>query len=157
LFETLTLIQTGKTHVFPIVLVDEPGGTYWKRWQAFMEEELLGRGYLSPADKHLYRVTDSVEEAVKEVTHFYRVYHSMRYVRGHLLLRLRSRLTEEVMHGIRRDFSDILTGGTFEQIDALPEEANEPNLAGMSRLSFRFARAAIGRLRQLIDRVNAEG
>src|SRR5436190_19590956 len=83
-FEALTLVQTGKSHIFPIVLVDEPGGTYWQAWQRFIESELLDRGYLSPADRFLYTVTDSVEEAVRTVTGFYRVYHSMRYVHGDL-------------------------------------------------------------------------
>src|SRR5947208_1946786 len=150
-FEALTLVQTGKSHIFPIVMVDEPGGTYWKLWQQFIETALLGRGYISPADRHLFRVTDSVEEAVREVTRFYRVYHSMRYVRGDLVLRLRTPLSDRVLGEIRWSFADLLTGGTFEQTDALPEEANEPSLASLPRLKFRFDRHAIGRLRQLID------
>ena len=156
-FEALTLVQTGKSHIFPVVMGDEPGGTYWARWREFIETELLNRGYISPADTSLFLVTDSVDRAVAEVTNFYRVYHSMRYVRGHLVLRLRARLSERVLDGIGRDFGDVLTGGRFEQTEALPEEANEPNLAGMPRLKFRFDRHAIGRLRQLIDRINAEG
>src|SRR5207302_10119311 len=60
-FEALTLVQTGKSHLFPIIMVDEPGGTYWKLWQQFIEEALLGRGYISPADRNLFRVTDSVQ------------------------------------------------------------------------------------------------
>ena len=156
-FEALTLVQTGKSHIFPVVLVDEPGGNYWKLWQQFIEEGLAARGYISPADRSLYRVTDSVEEAVREVTGFYRVYHSMRYVRRHLVLRLRSRLSDGLLTQIRESFADLLAGGTFEQTDALPEEANEPTLAEMPRLKFRFDRHAIGRLRQLIDLVNAEG
>jgi uncharacterized protein (TIGR00730 family) len=156
-FEALTLIQTGKSHIFPIVMVDEPGGTYWKLWRQFIQHGLIERGYISPADQHLFRVTDSVEEAVREVTGFYRVYHSMRYVRGHLVLRLRARLGEPLLDQIRRQFEDILTGGTFEQTDALPEEANEPTLRDLPRLKFRFARHAVGGLRQLIDLLNAEG
>lgn len=156
-FEALTLVQTGKSHIFPVVLVDEPGGTYWALWERFIREGLLERGYISPADVSLFRVTDSVEEAVREVTRFYRVYHSMRYVRGHLVLRLRSRLGDRLLADIRRDFPDILLDGGFEQTAALPEEANEPNLADLPRLRFRFARHAIGRLRQLIDVINAEG
>jgi uncharacterized protein (TIGR00730 family) len=156
-FEALTLIQTGKSHIFPLVMVDEPGGNYWKLWQRFIEESLLARGYISPHDTSLYRVTDSLEDAVKEVTGFYRVYHSMRYVRGELLLRLRSRLSPSVLEQIRRDFAGILAGGTYEQVEALPEEANEPELANLPRLKFRFDRHAIGRLRQLIDVINAEG
>jgi len=141
----------------PIVMVDEPGGTYWKLWQQFIEEALLNRGYISPADRHLFRVPDSVDEAVREVVGFYRVYHSMRYVRGDLVLRLRSPLPDRVLGEVRWSFADVLTGGTFEQPDALPEEANEPSLASLPRLKFRFDRHAIGRLRQLIDLINAQG
>src|SRR5262245_21025328 len=80
-FEVLTLVQTGKSHLFPIVMVDEPGGDYWVRWRQYVEEVLLARGLISPADLALFKVTDSVAEAVEEVLTFYRVYHSMRYVR----------------------------------------------------------------------------
>jgi uncharacterized protein (TIGR00730 family) len=157
LFETLTLVQTGKSHVFPIVLVDEPGGTYWKRWQEFVQQDLLARGYISPSDLHLYTITDSAEEAAAEVTNFYRVYHSMRYVRGELVMRLTARPSEALLAAIREQFADVLSGGTFEVCDALPEEDNEPLLKDMPRLKFRFNRHNHGRLRQLIDRLNAEG
>jgi len=156
-YEALTLVQTGKSHIFPIVLVDEPGGTYWKAWQCFIEAELLQRGYISPADRFLFKVTDSVGEAVREVTQFYRVYHSMRYVHGDLVLRLHSRLSDEMLARIQESFADILLGGRFEQTEALPEEKNEPMLTAMPRLRFRFDRHAIGRLRQLIDAINANG
>ncbi|MFO0851553.1 MAG: TIGR00730 family Rossman fold protein [Gemmataceae bacterium] len=156
-FETLTLIQTGKTHIFPIVLVDEPGGTYWQRWQQFVKDELLDRRYISPDDLSLYRVTDSVEEAVEEVDRFYRVYHSMRYVRGSLVLRLRRVPSEATLEKIRAEFRDILTAGTFEVTDALPQEANEPTLAELPRLRFKFNRHSHGRLRQLIDVLNRDG
>ncbi len=156
-YEALTLVQTGKSHIFPIVMVDEPGGNYWKLWQRFVEDALLARGYISQHDTSLYRVTDSVEEAVKEVTGFYRVYHSMRYVRGDLVLRLRTRLNDHLLERIRWSFGDILAGGKFEQVDALPDEANEPELAKLPRLKFRFDRHAIARLRQLIDTINTEG
>jgi hypothetical protein len=156
-FEALTLVQTGKSHIFPVVLVDEPGGTYWKAWLRFIDEELLGRGYISPADRSLFHVTDSVEDAVEEVTRFYRVYHSMRYVRARLVLRLRSRLSEDVLEEINRSFANVLVSGGFEQTEALPEEANEPNLIDLPRLAFRFQRQAIGRLRELIDFINQEG
>lgn len=156
-FEALTLVQTGKSHIFPIVMIDEPGGTYWKAWLRFIQDGLLGRRYISSSDMALFRVTDSVEEAVAEIVTFYRVYHSMRYVRGHLLLRLQAKLSDGVLHGIERDFADMLTGGRFEQVEALPEEKNEQTLQHMPRLKFRFDRHAMGRLRQLIDRINLEG
>jgi uncharacterized protein (TIGR00730 family) len=156
-FEALTLIQTGKSHIFPLVCVDQPGGTYWQQWAKFIEDGLLANGYISPADRSLYFVTDSVEAAVREVTNFYRVYHSMRYVRGSLVLRLQSKLGDALMTRIRAEFADILAGGAFEQVAALPDESNEPLLADMPRLKFRFARHHVGRLRQLIDLVNREG
>jgi uncharacterized protein (TIGR00730 family) len=155
-FEALTLIQTGKSHIFPIVMVDEPGGNYWKLWQRFIEDSLLARGYISPADMNLFRVTDSVEEAAKQVTDFYRVYHSMRYVQGDLVLRLQTPLSNRFLDQIKWTFADILAAGTFQQVEALPEEANEPELFDMPRLKFRFDRHAVGRLRQLIDAINAE-
>lgn len=156
-FEALTLIQTGKSHIFPIVMVDEPGGGYWKLWQRFIEDGLLAPGYISPADMSLFRVIESVEDAIREVIGFYRVYHSMRYVRGRLVLRLRHRLSDRLLEQIRWGFGDIVVGGAFEQVEALPEEANEPTLAELPRLVFRFDRHAVGRLRQLIDLINAEG
>src|SRR5207249_10454577 len=75
--EVLTLVQTGKSHLFPILLIDEPGGDYWKQWLAFVENVLLARGYISPADTAIFKITDSVDEAVAEILQFYRVYHSM--------------------------------------------------------------------------------
>jgi predicted Rossmann-fold nucleotide-binding protein len=156
-FEVLTLIQTGKSHLFPVVMVDEPGGDYWKRWQDFVVDVLLARKLISPEDLHLYKITDSVDEAVAEVLAFYRVYHSMRYVNGSLVLRLQHALSEPLLERIRHEFADILVGGTFEQTAALPEEANDVHLATLPRLRFRFDRRSLGRLRVLIDTINREG
>jgi uncharacterized protein (TIGR00730 family) len=156
-FEVLTLVQTGKSHIFPIVMVDEPGGDYWQRWQDYVEQVLLARGMISPADMALFKVTDSLEEAVTEVLQFYRVYHSMRYVHHDLVLRLQHALDERFLEQIRRDFSDIVERGTFEQTAALPAEANDPHVANLPRLRFHFDRRNLGRLRMLIDVINANG
>jgi uncharacterized protein (TIGR00730 family) len=156
-FEVLTLVQTGKSHMFPIVMVDEPGGDYWVAWEQYIRKVLLGRKLISADDLHLFKVTDSVDEAVAEVLRFYRVYHSMRYVNGNLVLRLRQRLSEEALEGIRTDFADILAGGTFEQTDALPAEANDIEVAQLPRLRFHFDRRSLGRLRLLIDHINELG
>jgi len=153
-FEVLTLVQTGKSQMFPIVMVDEPGGDYWARWRDYIADELLTRELISPADMSLFKVTDSVDEAVAEVLQFYRVYHSMRYVHGDLLLRLQHRLSDDMMERIRDEFADILVAGTFEQTEALPEEANDTHVLHLPRLRFRFDRRSLGRLRQLIDAIN---
>jgi uncharacterized protein (TIGR00730 family) len=155
-FEVLTLVQTGKSHIFPIVMVDEPGGDYWKRFDEYIRDVLLARGLISPEDLSLYRITDSVDVAVAEVLDFYRVYHSMRYVGGDLVLRLKQRLPEPLLERIRAEFSGILRGGTFQQTEALPEEANDTHVAGLPRLRFHFNRRNLGRLRQLIDLINKE-
>jgi uncharacterized protein (TIGR00730 family) len=155
-FEVLTLVQTGKSHLFPIVMVDEPGGDYWKRWQQFVEDVLVARRMVSPTDLALFKVTDSADAAVAEVQNFYRVYHSMRYVNGDLVLRLQRPLPEPLFERIRVEFADIIEAGTFEQTSALPAEANDPHLAALPRLRFRFDRQSLGRLRMLIDVINRE-
>jgi uncharacterized protein (TIGR00730 family) len=155
-FEVLTLVQTGKSHLFPIVMIDEPGGDYWKEWLHFIKDVLLPRGLIAAADLALFKVTDSVDEAVREVLDFYHVYHSMRYVGGDLVLRLKHKLSEAFLERIRTDFKDILVAGTFEQTAALPAEANDVHVADLPRLRFRFDRRSLGRLRLLIDAINRQ-
>jgi uncharacterized protein (TIGR00730 family) len=155
-FEVLTLIQTGKSHLFPVVMVDEPGGDYWRLWERYVRDVLLARQLISPADLALFKITDSVEEAVAEVLTFYRVYHSMRYVRGSLVLRLQRPIGPATLGRIRTEFADILGSGTFELTPALPEEANDPHVADLPRLRFRFNRRSLGRLRMLIDVINRD-
>src|SRR5207248_11771540 len=115
-FEALTLVQTGKSHLFPIVLVDAPDGDYWTRWQDYIRDVLLARRLISPDDLSLYKVTSSVDEAVDEVLQFYRVYRSMRYVgRDLLVLRLQAPLAPPQLEHVRATFADIVVAGTFEQ------------------------------------------
>jgi uncharacterized protein (TIGR00730 family) len=156
-FEVLTLVQTGKSQLFPIVMLDSPGGDYWRQWLRYVKEVLLARQLISPPDLALFKVTDSVDEAVAEVLGFYRVYHSMRYVSGDLVLRLQHALSEPLLEKIRTNFRDILVDGTFTPTEALPAEVTEPNLAALPRLRFRFDRHSLGRLRMLIDTINREG
>ncbi len=156
-FEVLTLVQTGKSQLIPIVMVDAPGGDYWLHWQRFVTDVLLGRGLISPADLALFKVTASVDEAYREVMDFYRVYHSMRYVAGDLVLRLRSAPSDELLGRIRTEFDDIVVSGTFEVTKALAAEANDPAARDLPRLRFRFDRKSLGRLRMLIDLINREG
>ena len=102
--ETLTLVQTGKADMMPLVFVDAPGGDYWKDWEKYVEKQLLKPGKISPDDIHLYKITDSAEEAVKEITHFYRNFHSMRYVKEQLVIRLHKApskaILERAQHGV---------------------------------------------------------
>jgi uncharacterized protein (TIGR00730 family) len=153
-FEVLTLLQTGKTHPFPVVLLDEPGGTYWATWSRFLEDSLLKKGMISPEDFSLFRITSSVEEAVREIHEFYRVFHSIRYVGRDLVIRIRDTLSPDALYALNRDFPDLLSEGSISQVSTLPEEADEPEIANLPRIVFRFNSGSQGRLRQLIDRLN---
>jgi hypothetical protein len=154
--EVLTLLQTGKHDMMPVVLLDQPGGDYWAAFDQFVRRQLLGRGMIGEEDLSLYRLTDRVEDAVDEILRFYRVYHSMRYVRNHLVFRLQRPLSEALLAEIDGRFRDILTEGRFTLGAPLDEEREESDLAAMPRLIFRFNRRDYGRLRQLIDCINRD-
>ncbi|HVW37343.1 MAG TPA: LOG family protein [Pirellulales bacterium] len=151
--EVLTLLQTGKRDMVPVVFLEEPGGGFWRDWDEFVRRRLLGGRLISPEDLSLYKLTDRIDVAVDEILRFYRVYHSMRYVRNKLVLRLQTAPSEERLEEINRQFGDILSEGQFQASGPLPEE-DEPELANLSRLVFRFNRRSLGRLRQLIDFLN---
>lgn len=154
LFELLTLVQTGKSNIIPFVMLESPGSNYWGRWFEFIEKELAGRGLISAQDLNLIKRTAKVDEAVYEVTHFYRNFHSMRYVRNFALIRLQHAISDDLLAEANDRFGDILKGGQFERSGPMPEEANEPEFAHMPRLKFEFDRYNFGRLRKLIDLVN---
>jgi uncharacterized protein (TIGR00730 family) len=152
--EVLTLLQTGKRDLVPVVFLDAPGGVFWTEFQQYIERRLLVDGMISPDDLSLYMLTDSVEEAVGEILQFFKVYHSMRYVKNRLVLRLKEAPHPQLLEEINASFADILSGGDFAASGPLPEEKDEPELAGYARLVFRFNRRSLGRLRQLIDALN---
>ncbi len=152
--EVLTLLQTGKREMVPVVFLDSPGGDFWQPFEQFVRDRLLARGMISPEDLSLYKITDNVDVAVNEIMQFFRIYHSMRYVKNKLVMRLTQRPTPELVEQLNTGFRDILTEGQFEVSDALPEEREEPSLVALPRLVFRFNRRNLGRLRLLIDCVN---
>jgi hypothetical protein len=139
----------------PVVLLDEPGGDFWDHFGVFVERNLLKPALISPEDLALYTITDQVEVAVEHVLNFYRVYHSMRYVNHYLLLRVYKPLSASQLEQLNESFADIVLSGSIEQIRAMPEEGNEPELASLPRLRLHFDRRRLGRLRQLIDAINA--
>lgn len=152
--EVLTLLQTGKQTMIPVVLLDEPGGDYWQHFGEFVTKTLLADGMISPEDEALYKIVDSVDAAVEETLHFYRVYHSMRYVGDTLVLRVYQELSPEELEGLNKEFADLLVSGRIEQVAALAEEANEPELADLPRIKLHFDRKQLGRLRMLINAIN---
>jgi uncharacterized protein (TIGR00730 family) len=152
-FEILTLMQTGKSTPLPVVCLDRPGGDYWRTWDRCVQDLFVARGLISPPDRHLYRITDSAEEAIDEITTFYRNYHSSRYVGDRLVLRLQRTPAPEELERLNQAFGDILMGDRLRVSGALAEE-DEPALADLPRLVLRFNRRDFARLRQLIDALN---
>jgi uncharacterized protein (TIGR00730 family) len=155
-FEVLTLLQTGKRDIIPVVLLDQPGGDYWTNFHRFIDSELLERGMIDPDDRCLYRLVHRADDAVAEILGFYRAYHSMRYVRDKLVIRLNQPLSASLLAELNAEFRDLLREGEFQLTGPLPEEKSEPELAGLPRLTFCFNRRNYGRLRQLIDRLNRQ-
>lgn len=152
-FEALTLIQTGKSEILPIVFVDAPGGTYWKAWNEYVACHLSARGLINEQDLALYKITDDVDEAVREIQNFYSNYHSSRYVGDLLVLRVRQAPNADQLDELNTRFGDILSKGKIEIAKALPSEAGE--VAHYPRVTLHFNRRNVGRLRTLIDRINS--
>ena len=152
--EVLTLLQTGKREMCPVIFMDVPGGTFWKPFDDMVKNSLLAHGMISPEDTSLYKLMDNVDDAIEEVLGFFRVYHSMRYVRGQLVFRLYQDISDELLADINTHFAEILSQGAFQRSEPLADERDEPELADMPRLAFHFDRHKLGRLRQLIDALN---
>ncbi len=150
--EILTLVQTGKCDPLPIVFVETPGGSYWSDWVKYLRKNLLGKHKISEEDLSLFKVTDSVNAAVAEITGFYKNYHSLRYVKDRMVIRLKRAPDPKSLLALSRQFKDILLpNAAFSISRALPEEGELPDLP---RLVFPFNRMNFGRLRQLINAVN---
>ncbi len=153
-FEAITLMQTGKSQLMPLVLVDKPGGTYWSTWDKNIREQLLRNELISPDDLNLYHITDSTDEAVRIVTRFYRNFHSTRFVRDLLVIRLQHPPAETAIAALNEDFADIILSGQIHTIAATPEEVADQDNLPLARIAFLFNRRDYGRLRQLIDVLN---
>ncbi len=155
-FETLTLVQTGKRDMMPIVCVDEPGGTYWQDFRKFVETQLLNTGLISPEDMSLFKVTDDLDVAIAEIMDFYRVFDSMRFIRDWLILRLRVEPSDEYLERLNVEFKDLIASGRIEKARPHAFEADEETLANLPRLRLKFDRKRCGRLRQMIDQLNRD-
>lgn len=154
LFEVLTLIQTGKAQIVPVVMIDAEGGTYWKMWFQFVKDHLLRLGLISDYDLNLFKITTDIDEAVEEITSFYSNFHSYRYVGKRLVMRLQKPVTPELLGQLNEDYADLIEEGEYHTSEALPEEDDEPHLKDLPRLICTKKRGRAGRFRELIDAVN---
>ena len=155
-FESLTLVQTGKSHLVPLVFIEPPGGSYWREWFEYIEKHLKIGGYISPEDLSLFHLTDNVEDALDRVTRFYANFHSTILVGDRFVIRHREPLSDEQLDHFNAEYSDMLHGGRIERVDQ-PFPVEEPQQVdqGLHRFEFRFDRKSFGRLRQLVDELNA--
>lgn len=156
-FESLTLMQTGKSQIVPIVLLDKVNGYYWETWRRFLDNDLLELGLISPSDFHLFRIAHSPEEAMQEIRQFYRVFHSYRWVRERMVIRLNHAVTPAALDKLNGEFGPILLDGPIEQTGALPEEKDDIHLADKPRLVLVPAKKDFGLFRLLINRLNEVG
>jgi uncharacterized protein (TIGR00730 family) len=155
MFELLTLSQTGKGNPVPIVVLDLPNDPFWGELDSFIKKTLLPRKLVSEQDLALYRICSSVDEAVSEIDKFYSVYNSMRFVGKRLVLRLNRQISDVHLSKLNNDFSDICLNSSIERVTATKAEIDDKDLPDKPRLAFQFARRDFGRLRQLIDSINA--
>ena len=154
-YEALTLMQTGKSQLMPLVLIDRPGGTYWKTWDRQVREHLLRGELISPDDLNLYQITDDIDQAVRIITRFYRNFHSSRFVKDLFVIRLKHAPSDSALEAMNEDFADINQGPPMKRIKATPEERADDDQVNLSRIAFKFNRKDYGRLRQLIDVLNS--
>ena len=155
--EVLTLIQTGKSPLVPVVLLDEPGGTYWSEALQFIRGQLEGNRYILPTDMRLMRLVHDAEDAAQEIANFYLNFHSSRWLKDRFVLRMNHSLNELAMECINDEFADLCLSGGFEQQACCESELDEPELQRLPRLSFVFNGRDHGRLRELTDYINEPG
>ncbi len=154
-YEAITLMQTGKSQLMPLVLVDKPGGTYWKTWDKNIREHLLRDKLISPDDLNLYQITDNADEAVKIISRFYRNFDSTRFVKDQFVIRLKHAPSTSALAALNEDFADIIVAGKIEIVSPTPEEAADQDRLDLVRIGFNFNRRDYGRVRQLIDVLNS--
>lgn len=152
--ECLTLMQTGKTSIVPLVLLDKPNGYYWEAWRRFVDNDLLKSGLISKSDFNLFRITHEINEAVEEIVRFYRKFHSYRWVQEKMVIRIQSLLSDSSLQALNERFSFILAEGRIEQTSALPEEKDAASLVSLPRIVLSPYKNDFGVLRQLIDAIN---
>ena len=152
-FELLTLMQTGKTAIRPVVLLDPPGGHYWSHWLEFVREHLIDAALASKEDLAFFESADSVDGAVGIIERFYGNYDSARYVGERLVLRMKRGPSREALSRLNAEFADVVRSGRIEAVHAAPAEVKDGDAVEMARVAFRPVHN-FGRIRQLIDAIN---
>lgn len=151
IFEVLTLLQTGKAHTIPVVLLEGPGGNYWNHWEDYLHQQLLTNGWISQDDYSLYYKAPSIEMAAEHIQTFYRNYHSQRYVKDKLVFRLKKELTDLQIQSLNQQFSPLIQSGVIEKSAPFPED---DEFVDLPRIAFSHTRQNYSLLRKMIDEIN---
>ena len=152
--EVLTLIQTGKSPLVPVVLLDAPGGSFWQGALDFIHNQLEANRYILPSDMKLIRLVYSAEEAVEEINQFYRNFHSSRWLKHQFVIRMNHKLSEQALEHMQKTFADLCLSDHFHQHAYSGEEHDEAQFSHLTRLAFTFNARDHGRLRELVDFIN---
>ncbi len=84
--------------------------------------------------------------------HFYKRYHSSRYVGDQFVIRMTCQLTDAEVASLNEKFPTIIAEGKIVKTDPFPEEDDHLDLP---RIAFHHNRRAYSMLRRLIDQINA--
>ncbi|MBU0533564.1 MAG: TIGR00730 family Rossman fold protein [Candidatus Omnitrophica bacterium] len=155
-FEAITLIQTGKSRPRPILLMQPQGSTYWTQWKKFLSDQLVKNGFIKKEDFNLFKIITNVDDAVKYIEDFYRIYHSIRYASGLTVLRLNKTLSDKTLKLINQNFKDILTKGDIKLSPPTNEEIKKQEYLDLPRLVMKFNQHDYGRLLELINVINKD-
>ena len=153
-FEVLTLLQTGKSSLFPILLVEPAKFGFWTRFMKFFDDVIVEQGFVSASDRSLFAIFHTAKEAMDHIQLFYNNYHSMRYVGEILVVRIQRPLPEKMLKDLSRKFKKLTGGKPIQQHGPLEEEKNEPEFGHLMRLTFPFIKNDYGTLRLLVDEIN---
>lgn len=151
LFEMLTLLQTGKSNIIPVVLLEDPNGKYWSEWQEYMTDHLLKNKWIGPDDCRLYYIAKDAEDACAHIAQFYKRYHSSRYVGDILVIRMLTPLSEKQIEQLNQQFTPLIASG---KIEACPPFADETDHLELPRIAFHHNRNHFAILRMMIDELN---
>ena len=152
--ETLTLCQTGRYGPVPLVLIDRPGGTYWRDWDSYLRKNLAATGLISPTDLSLYTITDDVRVAAEVIRAFYQVYHSSRFVGEEFVIRLKVAICDRDLDLLNREFGDLVISGKIVQVNVALAGELKDDTVNLPRLVFKYDRRDFGRLYQMIGKIN---
>jgi uncharacterized protein (TIGR00730 family) len=152
-FELLTLMQTGKTAIRPVVLLQPPGSEYWREWVGFVRDHVVARGLASAEDLSLFEIASSVDEAIGVIDRFYANYVSARYVGERLVLRMKRAPSKAELARLNREFADVIASGRIDAVPITAAEARDGDGVNLQRVALMPV-SNFGRIRQLIDALN---